>query len=236
MNDENTSIDVKTEDSDLMSETSSQSDCMSGYSKKIVKKRKKYSKIDDSIRMKLLEDVANNGDTLKAAAERYNVNYSSAKSIFHTYRKEGRILKKPAREKARRKPLQAPKFDAQVNASPLTVSDKNSNQNGNTLGNAEQVLTQFHQIQTLTTLLKAAQENSILQQLQNIQQLLQKTCLPQESAKESAKEGVQQLHIPKPIRPFQFQALGAKSSSTPTNKQPSLFSKFHKGNETRVGV
>jgi len=51
-------ISVKTEEeSDPMSDTSSQSDGVSGYSKKIVKKRKKYSKIDDEIRMKLLEDV-----------------------------------------------------------------------------------------------------------------------------------------------------------------------------------
>jgi len=56
---ENTSVDsIKTEEeSDRMSDTSSQSDSISGYSKKIVKKRKKYSKIDDEIRMKLLEDV-----------------------------------------------------------------------------------------------------------------------------------------------------------------------------------
>jgi hypothetical protein len=67
-------------------------------SKKIRKKRNAYGKIDDEIRLKLLEAVQR-GETLKSAAKRYQVNYSSAKSIFHIYRKEGRILKKMTQEK-----------------------------------------------------------------------------------------------------------------------------------------
>jgi hypothetical protein len=62
--------------------------------KKIRKKRNAYQKIDDDLRIKLLEAVQQHGETLKAAASRYGINYSSAKSILHTYRKEGRILKK----------------------------------------------------------------------------------------------------------------------------------------------
>jgi len=46
----------------------------------------------------LLESVQN-GETLKAAAKRHKINYSSAKSILHTYRTEGRILKKSAQER-----------------------------------------------------------------------------------------------------------------------------------------
>jgi len=67
-------------------------------SKKIRKKRNTYQKIDDDIRLKLLEAVQN-GETLKAVAKRCNINYSSAKSILHTYRKEGRILKKSGQDR-----------------------------------------------------------------------------------------------------------------------------------------
>lgn len=62
------------------------------------KKRSTYQKIPDDIRIDLLEAVQN-GETLKAAAKRHKINYSSAKSILHTYRKEGRILKKSAQER-----------------------------------------------------------------------------------------------------------------------------------------
>jgi len=228
---------IKTEDLDLMSETDSQFESISGSSKKI-KKRKKYSKIDDEIRMKLLEDVANKGDTLKAAAERYNVNYSSAKSIFHTYRKEGRILKKPAREKNRKKPLHISRSDINTNAAidtkSLVVSDKNLTQNNNVspLVNTNQPLPPLDQLQALTTLLKAAQETTILQQLQNIKHLLEQVnCAP---GSEAGKENKPHIYIPKPVRPIQLQeqkSFGQKSSSTPTNKQGSLFTRPHQANE-----
>mmetsp|Transcript_23384 Transcript_23384/g.20326 ORF Transcript_23384/g.20326 Transcript_23384/m.20326 type:complete len:136 (+) Transcript_23384:111-518(+) len=67
-------------------------------SKKIRKKRNAYHKIDDRIRVKLLEAVQK-GETLKSAARKYGINYSSAKSVLHTYRKEGRILKKATQER-----------------------------------------------------------------------------------------------------------------------------------------
>jgi len=67
---------------------------VSSESKKIRKKRNAYQKIDDDIRLQLLEAVQRNGETLKSASKRLDINYSSAKSILHTYRKEGRILKK----------------------------------------------------------------------------------------------------------------------------------------------
>jgi len=74
-------------------------DGVSNKSKKIRKKRNAYQKIDDDVRVKLLEAVQQHGETLKAAAKRYGINYSSAKSILHTYRKEGRILKKSAQDR-----------------------------------------------------------------------------------------------------------------------------------------
>jgi len=80
----------------------SDSDCLSDTSKKIRKKRNTYQKISDDIRVLLLEAVQN-GETLKAAAKRHKINYSSAKSILHTYRKEGRILKKSAQERTTKK-------------------------------------------------------------------------------------------------------------------------------------
>jgi len=77
-------------------------DSISDQSKKIRKRRSTYKKIDDGTRAKLLEAV-HQGETLKAAAKRYDINYSSAKSILHTFRKEGRIFKKSAQERNSRK-------------------------------------------------------------------------------------------------------------------------------------
>jgi len=72
---------------------------LSSQTKKIRKKRNAYQKIDDDLRLQLLEAVQQNGETLKAASKRLKINYSSAKSIIHTFRKEGRILKKSALER-----------------------------------------------------------------------------------------------------------------------------------------
>jgi len=215
---------VKTEDSDRLSEASSPSDSMSGYSKKIGKQqRKKYSKIDDQIRMKLLEDVEKNGDTLKAAAERYNVNYSSAKSIFHIYRKEGRILKKPANERYRRTTLLPSRPNIKIEASVVSDNKVSNNSNLNSLVETDQAIPQFPNMQSFADLLKAAQENSIVQQLQQIQNYLQMTIANQESK----NENVQQLFIPKPIRLHDLSRMGQQSSSTPKNKQTS-FSRVNK--------
>lgn len=76
----------------------SDSESCSDGSGKNRKKRNTYQKIPDEIRVSLLESVKN-GETLKSAAKRYKINYSSAKSILHTYRKEGRIRKKSAQER-----------------------------------------------------------------------------------------------------------------------------------------
>jgi hypothetical protein len=86
---------------------SSDGDSISDVSRKISKKRNAYQKISDDIRVNLLESVQN-GETLKAAAKRHKINYSSAKSILHTYRKEGRILKKSAQERTTKKKNKEP--------------------------------------------------------------------------------------------------------------------------------
>lgn len=89
----------------------SDSDSFSDNSKKIRKKRNTYQKISDDIRVNLLEAVKN-GETLKAAAKRHKINYSSAKSILHTYRKEGRILKKSAQERSiKKKVISTPEIE-----------------------------------------------------------------------------------------------------------------------------
>jgi len=80
----------------------SDSEPMFEQSRKIQKKRDTYQKIPDDIRVQVLE-LVQNGETLKSAAKRFQINYSSAKSILHTYRKEGRILKKSAQERAMKK-------------------------------------------------------------------------------------------------------------------------------------
>ena len=81
------------------SESFETTDTISSQTKKIRKKRNAYQKIDDDLRLQLLEAVQQNGETLKSASKRLQINYSSAKSIIHTFRKEGRILKKSALER-----------------------------------------------------------------------------------------------------------------------------------------
>ena len=95
-------------------------DSISDKSKKIRKKRNTYQKIDDETRIKLL-DAVQQGETLKAAAKRYGINYSSAKSILHTYRKEGRILKKSAQERTTRKRT---KLSSDMEMSPIYLSSQ----------------------------------------------------------------------------------------------------------------
>jgi len=118
-----------TRNSSLLSDT----DSLSDSSKKIRKKRNTYQKISDDIRVLLLEAVQN-GETLKAAAKRHKINYSSAKSILHTYRKEGRILKKSAQERTTKKksptdsefkmPSKATKSAKKENVQPDQSGDK----------------------------------------------------------------------------------------------------------------
>lgn len=102
-----------------------QDESLSEKSKKIRKKRNTYQKIDDETRIKLL-DAVQQGDTLKAAARRFNINYSSAKSILHTFRKEGRILKKSAQERTVRK---RSKTSQEMTMSPIYLNQFQGNYN-----------------------------------------------------------------------------------------------------------
>jgi len=57
---------------------------------------------------------------LKSAAKRFKINYSSAKSILHTFRKEGRILKKSAQERTiKKKPESMLELDTTPKSSRL---------------------------------------------------------------------------------------------------------------------
>jgi len=105
--------------SQLSSSPCHDTDSLSDKSKKIRKKRNTYQKIDDETRMKLL-DAVSQGDTLKAAAKKFSVNYSSAKSILHTFRKEGRIFKKSAQERTPRKRTKTSSQDLEMSPIYLT--------------------------------------------------------------------------------------------------------------------
>jgi len=94
------SLNSMEEESFMQSPDDDNSDGISSYSKKIAKRRCAYKKIDDDVRLQLLDAVQKKRETLKAASKRLGINYSSAKSILHTYRKEGRILKKSLLERA----------------------------------------------------------------------------------------------------------------------------------------
>jgi len=110
------------------SETSS----LSLRSKRISKRRSRYQKIDNTIRQKLIDAVIKDGQMLKTAAGECGVNYSSAKSIFHTYRKEGRISKKSLRDRYLKKHCAVPKPklmplpSINISESESSLSDLNS--------------------------------------------------------------------------------------------------------------
>ncbi|CAD8179193.1 unnamed protein product [Paramecium pentaurelia] len=63
------------------------------------KDSKKYAIIDQSIRIQLLRRIISKQATIKDAAKEFGVNFSTAKAILQTYRKEGRIGKKKTRER-----------------------------------------------------------------------------------------------------------------------------------------
>jgi len=60
---------------------------------------KKYSKITDEQRRDFIDAVENNGEKIIHAAKRFNINYSSAKSILNIFKSEGRSLKKLTRKR-----------------------------------------------------------------------------------------------------------------------------------------
>lgn len=54
----------------------------------------RYQNISDEIKQKFIEEVLKRSGTIKSAAEKYDINFSTAKAILHVYRKEGRVGKK----------------------------------------------------------------------------------------------------------------------------------------------
>jgi hypothetical protein len=60
---------------------------------------KKYSKITDEQRRDFIDAVEVNGEKIINAAKRFNINYSSAKSILNVYKNEGRSIKKLTRNR-----------------------------------------------------------------------------------------------------------------------------------------
>jgi len=75
-----------------------QSSKISEESKKIkkfpFKKKKKYCLITDEIREQLIDLVENKNEKIVHAAKKLKINYSSAKSIYQIYKREGRSIKK----------------------------------------------------------------------------------------------------------------------------------------------
>ncbi|CAD8054560.1 unnamed protein product [Paramecium sonneborni] len=61
--------------------------------------KKQYAVIDQSQRVLLLKKILSKESTIKEAAKEFGVNFSTAKAILQTYRKEGRIGKKKTRER-----------------------------------------------------------------------------------------------------------------------------------------
>lgn len=94
------------------SEKLSSDDLKHGVTKKIKKmarRKKKYRFITDEMRV-MLVDAVDNGEKIKHAAKRLKINYSSAKSIFKVFKREGRFSKKVLKPKAPPKAKPAPKM------------------------------------------------------------------------------------------------------------------------------
>ncbi|CAD8089829.1 unnamed protein product [Paramecium primaurelia] len=64
---------------------------------------KKYAIIDQSVRIQLLRRILSKQSTIKEAAQEFGINFSTAKAILQTYRKEGRVGKKKTRDRNKSK-------------------------------------------------------------------------------------------------------------------------------------
>lgn len=68
--------------------------------KQIVKERpQSYKAVDDNARRRLLELITVRKESIKTAASKLGINYSTAKSVLNTFRNQGRIDKKRFRSK-----------------------------------------------------------------------------------------------------------------------------------------
>eukprot|EP00826_Nyctotherus_ovalis_P064903 TRINITY_DN9530_c0_g1_i9.p1 TRINITY_DN9530_c0_g1~~TRINITY_DN9530_c0_g1_i9.p1 ORF type:complete len:298 (-),score=78.77 TRINITY_DN9530_c0_g1_i9:230-1123(-) len=73
-----------------------------------------YEKIEDATRYKLIQMQQQKNMTLKEAAEKLDINYSTAKTIVQTYRKENRISRKPKHMKETKKSIRREEFLSRV--------------------------------------------------------------------------------------------------------------------------
>ncbi|CAD8119366.1 unnamed protein product [Paramecium sonneborni] len=64
---------------------------------------KKYAIIDQDVRIQLLRRILSKESTIKEAAKEFGINFSTAKAILQTYRKEGRVGKKKTRDRNKSK-------------------------------------------------------------------------------------------------------------------------------------
>ncbi|CAK59181.1 unnamed protein product (macronuclear) [Paramecium tetraurelia] len=64
---------------------------------------KKYAIINQSVRVQLLRRILSKQSTIKEAAQEFGINFSTAKAILQTYRKEGRVGKKKTRDRNKSK-------------------------------------------------------------------------------------------------------------------------------------
>ncbi|CAD8198499.1 unnamed protein product [Paramecium octaurelia] len=64
---------------------------------------KKYAIINQSVRVQLLCRILSKQSTIKEAAQEFGINFSTAKAILQTYRKEGRVGKKKTRDRNKSK-------------------------------------------------------------------------------------------------------------------------------------
>ena len=92
----------------------------------------KYNKVADEIKYKFISEVIKRSGTIKSAAEKYEINFSTAKAILHTYRKEGRIGRKSKRHnrnpcflKSKKKINRVDQIQSNHNEMLFTNTDKN---------------------------------------------------------------------------------------------------------------
>jgi len=116
---------------------------LSTSSKKIRKeaacKREKYNVIANDVRLELIDCVINKGEKIKRAAARLGINYSSAKSIFQVYKKEGRSDKKSSKRNKVKKgsgEKVSPKSDF-VNIPPTNASESSPGEEAKSFQNLD---------------------------------------------------------------------------------------------------
>jgi transposase len=63
------------------------------------KRRSSYNKINEEVRMEIIERILRNGESIKEVSTEMGVNISTCKAILKVYQEEGRVGKKKQRNK-----------------------------------------------------------------------------------------------------------------------------------------